>query len=128
MHKNGSYIYLQLWALGRAARTEVFKKEDPSFEQVAPSAIALSNHQDDVPRELNKEGKCLARLAERIISPTARPNRDKAVRRVVRQGCVERSTRRRLRRCRDPRRERLPGRRVPPGCVQQAHRRVWRVN
>ncbi|KAI0779336.1 NADH:flavin oxidoreductase/NADH oxidase [Fomes fomentarius] len=52
VHKNGSYIYLQLWALGRAARTAIFKKEDPSFEQVAPSAIALSNHHDDVPREL----------------------------------------------------------------------------
>ena len=64
MHKNGSYIYLQLWAMGRAARTSVLQKEDPSFGPVAPSAIAISAHPEDIPRELTKEGEYDALLSQ----------------------------------------------------------------
>jgi NADPH2 dehydrogenase len=34
-------MYLQLWALGRAASIEQLKKEDPSFEYVSAGDVAL---------------------------------------------------------------------------------------
>ncbi|KAI0696399.1 NADH:flavin oxidoreductase/NADH oxidase [Cerioporus squamosus] len=46
VHAKGSYIYLQLWALGRAARPAALKQENPDFAYHEP---------DDVPRELTKE-------------------------------------------------------------------------
>ena len=49
MHKNGSYIYLQLWALGRTAEADVLKQEG-GYPLVAPSAIPLPDH--DTPRPL----------------------------------------------------------------------------
>ncbi|KAI0744285.1 NADH:flavin oxidoreductase/NADH oxidase [Daedaleopsis nitida] len=55
VHTNKSYIYLQLWAMGRAARPVVLKKKDPSLEHVAPSAIPLSDRPNDVPRPLTIE-------------------------------------------------------------------------
>ena len=39
VHANGSYIFLQLWALGRTADPNVLKREGLDF--VAPSPIAL---------------------------------------------------------------------------------------
>lgn len=43
MHVNGSYIFLQLWALGRTTKVELLKAEDPGFELVGPSAIPMSS-------------------------------------------------------------------------------------
>ena len=57
VHQNGCHVYLQLWAIGRAARPEVVKRWDPDFEQVGPSAIAISTHPENVPRELTCEGE-----------------------------------------------------------------------
>jgi len=61
VHANGSYIFLQLWALGRAADPAVLKQEG-GFDLVAPSPIPLGNPLDNglnssdeelvVPREL----------------------------------------------------------------------------
>ncbi|KAI5823787.1 NADH:flavin oxidoreductase/NADH oxidase [Schizophyllum commune Tattone D] len=51
VHAEGSFIYLQLWALGRAAVAAELKAEDPSFDYVAPSAIKLTGH-DETPRAL----------------------------------------------------------------------------
>ena len=54
VHANGSYIYLQLWALGRAADPAVLKREG-GFDLVAPSPIPLGNGGEGeqvVPREL----------------------------------------------------------------------------
>jgi NADPH2 dehydrogenase len=48
VHANGSYIFLQLWALGRAAEPAVLKQEG-GFDLVAPSPISFN---DNVPREL----------------------------------------------------------------------------
>jgi NADPH2 dehydrogenase len=48
VHANGSYIFLQLWALGRAADPAVLKQEC-GFDLVAPSPISFN---DNVPREL----------------------------------------------------------------------------
>ena len=42
VHANGSYIYLQLWALGRTANIERIKAEDPNFELVSASAIPIA--------------------------------------------------------------------------------------
>ncbi|KAL1700032.1 hypothetical protein EV121DRAFT_215008 [Schizophyllum commune] len=51
VHAKGSFIYLQLWALGRAAMASALKEEDPSFDYVAPSPIKLSDH-EETPRAL----------------------------------------------------------------------------
>jgi len=50
VHANGSYIFLQLWALGRSADPAVLRKEG-GFDLVAPSPISL-NGSSNVPREL----------------------------------------------------------------------------
>lgn len=51
VHANGSYIFCQLWALGRAANVEHLHEENPAFDYVAPSPIPLSRN-PNVPREL----------------------------------------------------------------------------
>ncbi|THV03080.1 NADH:flavin oxidoreductase/NADH oxidase [Dendrothele bispora CBS 962.96] len=42
VHRNGSYIFLQLWALGRTADIDALHAVDPSFELVSASDIPLS--------------------------------------------------------------------------------------
>ena len=54
VHANGSYIFLQLWAFGRATELDLLKAEDPSFEFVGPSAIPMSPS-DPTPRPLTVE-------------------------------------------------------------------------
>ncbi|KAJ3576048.1 hypothetical protein NP233_g687 [Leucocoprinus birnbaumii] len=54
VHTNGSYIFLQLWALGRTAEIQYLHEENHDFEIVAPSAIPLKARQNDPPRELTK--------------------------------------------------------------------------
>ncbi|KAF8256863.1 putative NADPH2 dehydrogenase chain OYE2 [Lactarius quietus] len=57
VHANGSYIYLQLWALGRTANPAVLKQEG-GFDFVTPSPIPLSSgypvgdEKIDIPRKL----------------------------------------------------------------------------
>lgn len=51
VHTNGSYIFLQLWAFGRATEVELLKAEDTNFEFVGPSAIPMSSS-DPTPRPL----------------------------------------------------------------------------
>ncbi|KAJ2918835.1 hypothetical protein MD484_g1623, partial [Candolleomyces efflorescens] len=74
VHANGSFIYLQLWALGRAARPEVLAKEG-GYESVAPSAIRLSSHSHDTPApraltvsEIDKYVELYAQAASNSIS------------------------------------------------------------
>jgi len=50
VHAKGSFIYLQLWALGRAANAAILESEGLPY--VAPSAIALKSKPDPVPRPL----------------------------------------------------------------------------
>jgi NADPH2 dehydrogenase len=52
VHANGSFIYLQLWALGRTASIEELKKEDPSFEYVSAGDVPLPRtpEQQEPPR------------------------------------------------------------------------------
>ena len=52
MHAKGSFIYLQLWALGRAAYPEVI--EAKGFDYVSTSAIGLRDR-TKVPRALTTE-------------------------------------------------------------------------
>ena len=54
VHANGSYIFLQLWAVGRATDVELLKSEDPSFDVVGASAIPMSPS-DATPRPLTIE-------------------------------------------------------------------------
>ncbi|KAH9990813.1 hypothetical protein BJV77DRAFT_1010470 [Russula vinacea] len=49
--KTGSFIFLQLWALGRVADSNVLKTEG-NFDVVAPSSIPLASDRESVPREL----------------------------------------------------------------------------
>lgn len=51
VHDKGSYIYCQLWALGRMADYNTLWEEDPSLSYVAPSAVPLSG-KDEVPRPM----------------------------------------------------------------------------
>jgi len=50
VHAKGSFIYLQLWALGRTANAAVLESEGLPY--VAPSAIALKSKPDPAPRPL----------------------------------------------------------------------------
>ncbi|KAI5834690.1 FMN-linked oxidoreductase [Schizophyllum commune Tattone D] len=50
VHAKGSFIYIQLWALGRAGSAATLKTVDPSFDLVAPSAIPITGR--DTPRAL----------------------------------------------------------------------------
>lgn len=52
VHKNQSFIYLQIWALGRTAEPAVLKKENPTFDLVSASDVALSYKPDNTPRPL----------------------------------------------------------------------------
>ncbi|KAF9462814.1 hypothetical protein BDZ94DRAFT_1260391 [Collybia nuda] len=51
VHANGSYIFLQLWALGRTSFPDELKADDPSFDLVGPSAIPVDS-QKSIPRPL----------------------------------------------------------------------------
>ncbi|KIK79493.1 hypothetical protein PAXRUDRAFT_834065 [Paxillus rubicundulus Ve08.2h10] len=45
VHAKGSYIFLQLWALGRSAEPDVLAKQDPPSPYVSASPIALTGNQ-----------------------------------------------------------------------------------
>ena len=51
MHEQGSFIYLQLWALGRAASAEQLAEEDASFPYIGAGSVKLSDR-DRAPRAL----------------------------------------------------------------------------
>ncbi|KAL1884856.1 Chanoclavine-I aldehyde reductase fgaOx3 [Paecilomyces lecythidis] len=52
VHSKGSYIYLQLWGLGRAANPDVLKKD--GYDLVSSSAVPMSNN-SPTPRALTEE-------------------------------------------------------------------------
>ncbi|THV05656.1 FMN-linked oxidoreductase [Dendrothele bispora CBS 962.96] len=54
VHAKGSFIYLQIWALGRSANADSLAKEDPSFDIVSASSVPLSDRPttDPKPRPL----------------------------------------------------------------------------
>ncbi|KAK1223078.1 hypothetical protein PQX77_014077 [Marasmius sp. AFHP31] len=54
VHEKGSYIYLQLWALGRAAYPEQLQSEDPSYAYVSASNVQFSERKEP-PRPLTVE-------------------------------------------------------------------------
>ena len=80
VHANGSFIYLQLWALGRTALPDVLEKEG-GYPVVAPSPIALSakNKSDAAPatpevvpraltvEEINEYVRLFASAAENAV-------------------------------------------------------------
>lgn len=58
VHANKSFIYCQLWALGRAARPAALHQESPDYPYISASPIGLSTSPDDVPRALTLDGAC----------------------------------------------------------------------
>jgi len=54
VHARKSYIYLQLWALGRAAEPNVLKEEDPSLPYISASDVQLKG-KPYPPRPLTSE-------------------------------------------------------------------------
>ena len=54
VHKKGSSVFLQLWAMGRAADLEVLKKEGVQGGYVSSSAIALKSGKQ-APKALSEE-------------------------------------------------------------------------
>ncbi|KAF5362592.1 hypothetical protein D9758_009598 [Tetrapyrgos nigripes] len=55
VHSKGSYIFLQLWALGRTADVQTLKELDPSFDLVSASDIPLCAKPEPRPRPLTKD-------------------------------------------------------------------------
>ena len=53
VHAKGSYIFLQLWALGRAADIDVLEKQDPPSPYVGASSVALTG-KSKAPRPLTE--------------------------------------------------------------------------
>ncbi|KAM5544293.1 hypothetical protein V8D89_001953 [Ganoderma adspersum] len=51
VHAKGSYIYMQLWGLGRAARVGYLREQDPDYAYVGASDIPLAGR-PDIPRPL----------------------------------------------------------------------------
>ena len=73
VHAEGSFIFLQLWALGRQADPNQLKSEDPDLPYVAPSAVKLSNY-PIAPRPLTIDGEWSVALRPLALSrpvPTA---------------------------------------------------------
>ncbi|KAK0445625.1 uncharacterized protein EV420DRAFT_1717322 [Desarmillaria tabescens] len=54
VHAQGSYIYLQIAAMGRQASPDFLKSRDPTFPHVGPSALPLAPGAP-IPREMTKE-------------------------------------------------------------------------
>ncbi|KAJ8092791.1 hypothetical protein PM082_023619 [Marasmius tenuissimus] len=54
VHEKGSYIYMQLWALGRTAYPDQLQSEDPSYAYVSSSDVQFSER-DVSPRPLTVE-------------------------------------------------------------------------
>ncbi|KAJ7204935.1 hypothetical protein GGX14DRAFT_645380 [Mycena pura] len=54
VHAAGSYLYLQLWALGRAANPQHLQKEDPSFPYVSASDVKLAAKPPPRPLAVNE--------------------------------------------------------------------------
>ncbi|KAI0830333.1 hypothetical protein BC628DRAFT_1357469 [Trametes gibbosa] len=53
VHAKGSYIYLQLWALGRAAHLPTLRAENPDYPYVSASDVPLADKNDGAkPRPL----------------------------------------------------------------------------
>ncbi|KXN87829.1 putative inactive dehydrogenase EasA, partial [Leucoagaricus sp. SymC.cos] len=56
VHSKGSFIFCQLWAMGRQANKAHLKEDDPSFSVVGPSAIAIKREGARTPCELTIPG------------------------------------------------------------------------
>ena len=56
VHDKGCYIFLQLWAMGRAARPEVLHAENPEYLYVSASDIPLKRSPDVIPHPLTEAG------------------------------------------------------------------------
>ncbi|EEB93949.1 hypothetical protein MPER_07326 [Moniliophthora perniciosa FA553] len=54
VHWKGSFIYLQLWALGRAAQPFQLQSEDPSYPYISASDVPLRGRTHEDPRPLTK--------------------------------------------------------------------------
>ncbi|KAK0460568.1 uncharacterized protein EV420DRAFT_1641115 [Desarmillaria tabescens] len=67
VHAEGSFIFWQLWALGRTADYTDLKEENPSLDIVAPSAIKLTDSLE-TPRPLT-----LDEIKEYLSSSRAQP-------------------------------------------------------
>ena len=53
VHARGSFIFLQLWALGRAAKPNILAAEDPSYKVASPSALPLPGQEANPPMEMS---------------------------------------------------------------------------
>ncbi|EIM80039.1 FMN-linked oxidoreductase [Stereum hirsutum FP-91666 SS1] len=51
VHAKGGFIFMQIWAMGRAARPDILKAQDPSWDVVSASPLYYPET-DTMPREL----------------------------------------------------------------------------
>ncbi|KIY72419.1 NADH:flavin oxidoreductase/NADH oxidase, partial [Cylindrobasidium torrendii FP15055 ss-10] len=54
VHAKGSFIFNQLWALGRTAQPDMLRSDDPALEFLAPSPLGLPQR-SEIPREMTRE-------------------------------------------------------------------------
>ncbi|CAE6434971.1 unnamed protein product [Rhizoctonia solani] len=54
VHAKGSYIFMQLWALGRAAEPEVLKRDGHPYISSSASVLERKGYPNVTPRELTK--------------------------------------------------------------------------
>ncbi|KAI0744498.1 NADH:flavin oxidoreductase/NADH oxidase [Earliella scabrosa] len=52
VHAKSSFAFMQIWALGRAARLGYIREQDPNFAYVSASDIPLKARPEDTPRPL----------------------------------------------------------------------------
>ncbi len=91
VHKKGSYIYIQLWAIGRAADPKVLKEEDPDLPYVSASDVQLTG-KPFPPRPLTVAGETFLIFLARTKTISTPMLRNQRIRAVVCHCCVERST------------------------------------
>lgn len=66
VHHNGSYIFMQLWACGRAAELGYLRERYPDYQYVSASDVPMAGREEK-PRPLTRAGSM---LFERMYNPT----------------------------------------------------------
>jgi NADPH2 dehydrogenase len=78
VHAHGSFIFLQLWALGRAADSKVLEHEGFASGLIAPSPIPLSGKEKNPPRgmTMNEIDECISAHARAAANAVHRAGFD----------------------------------------------------
>lgn len=127
VHAKGSYIYLQLWALGRAATADVLAAEGPGYDVVSASDVAFEGGakprpltEEEIKRYVGHYAAAAKAFVERAGGDGVESESLSLPLASSAQTCERQADVHPLN-C-SPRRERVPDRPVPADQLQQAHR------